>query len=272
MEIDEKEIKEHAKMLKEKGLTFQRKDVSEIANKSKGNLGYVDCPKCLNRGIIYFNSEDTGELRCYYCDCMKVRNAYKRMDEDGVLEQVRKSKFENFITKEAWQVKMKEVAKDFCDNLGRMFYIGGSSGCGKSHICSAILGTLTNKTVRLSRYMAWTSTIKRITRYQFEDKDLFEETMDMYMKAPILYIDDFLKPIGDKIPSTQQLSIAFDIIDYRYKNPKLITIISSEYWVEEIIQMDDALGSRIYEMSDKYRLKIKKDSSRNFRIYGDAEI
>lgn len=272
MEFDEKDIKAHSEEARAKGLTFHRRDVSEVANKSKGNLGYVDCPKCLNRGVIYYDNLETGNLCCRYCECMNIRNAYKQMDKDGVLTQVQKSKFENFITKEAWQEKIKETAKKFCEDVGRMFYIGGSSGCGKSHICSAILGNLTNKTERMSRYMAWTSDIKKITRYQFEDKDLFIETMDSFMKAPILYIDDFLKPIGDKIPSTQQLSIAFDIIDYRYKNPKLITIISSEYWVEEIMEMDEALGSRIYEMSDGYRLKIKKDSSRNFRTNGDAEI
>ncbi|MGN1368456.1 MAG: hypothetical protein ACI4WX_06290, partial [Aristaeellaceae bacterium] len=60
---------------------------------------------------------------------------------------------------------------------------------------------------------------------------------------------------------------AFEIIDYRCNRKDLVTIISSEWMNTEIIGFDEAVGGRIYEMSNEggYSLSIKPDVRKNWR-------
>ena len=63
---------------------------------------------------------------------------------------------------------------------------------------------------------------------------------------------------------------AFEILNYRYNNKKLITIISTEQSIDNIIEFDEALGSRIYEMtkdnSAHNRNVLKIEDGRNYRL------
>ena len=99
------------------------------------------------------------------------------------------------------------------------------------------------------------------------DKE-YTDLIDQIKKVDILYIDDFLKvPVGDEIgrPSQADLSLALEIINYRYNN-KLVTLISSEWTSNEIIGFDEALGSRICEMAGKSNLNILRDRKKNMRM------
>jgi DNA replication protein DnaC len=60
---------------------------------------------------------------------------------------------------------------------------------------------------------------------------------------PVLYIDDFLKGgITDA-----DIRLAFELLNYRYNNSSLLTIISSEVDLKNIFDADEALAGRIYE-------------------------
>lgn len=90
----------------------------------------------------------------------------------------------------------------------------------------------------------------------------------------VLYIDDFLKvPIGceSNKPTPADLSLALEIIDFRYDTRKP-TILSSEWSTSDIISFDEALGGRIYEMAGEYVLNIKRDKTRNMRMKNIEEI
>jgi hypothetical protein len=50
----------------------------------------------------------------------------------------------------------------------------------------------------------------------------------------------------------------------------LPTIISSEYYSMELIELDEATGSRIYEKAKGYTVNIKREAGKNYR-YRDAE-
>ena len=58
---------------------------------------------------------------------------------------------------------------------------------------------------------------------------------------------------------------AFEILNYRYNNG-LITVISSEKNINDILDYDGALGSRIYEMSKEHMNIIREDEGRNYRL------
>ena len=46
----------------------------------------------------------------------------------------------------------------------------------------------------------------------------------------------------------------------------MITIVSSERNISEILKIDEAVGSRIYERAKEYCLIIEADPDKNFRI------
>ena len=59
------------------------------------------------------------------------------------------------------------------------------------------------------------------------------------------------------------MNLAFDILNDRYNDTRLITILSSEMTVEEMLNIDQALGSRIYERRQVY---IKTRGKKNWRL------
>ena len=58
--------------------------------------------------------------------------------------------------------------------------------------------------------------------------------------------------------------VMFEIINYRYLN-FLPIIVSSEFTIEKMLEFDEGIGSRIYEMSKDYVVEIKNDIRNNYR-------
>jgi len=130
-------------------------------------------------------------------------------------------------------------------------------------ICTAIVGYLLSKNVSV-KYIIWRDEMRKL-------KSLFgtveyTNTINGVQRAKVLYIDDFFK--GEKEPSSYDTDIAFELLNYRYNN-KLTTIISSEYLLDTIMKDYEAIGSRIYELTNtKYLVNLKKDEQKNMRING----
>ena len=80
----------------------------------------------------------------------------------------------------------------------------------------------------------------------------------------MLYIDDLFK---QSIISDADVKLAFEIIDYRARN-NLTTVISSELNVNELIEIDEALGGRIIQLTRGNRYIIAKDRNKNYRLRG----
>lgn len=83
--------------------------------------------------------------------------------------------------------------------------------------------------------------------------------------AKVLLIDDFLKTAHGAAPSEAELRAAFELIDSRY-NARLVTIISSEFSIDEVIGFDEAVGGRVKERSRGYCTYISRDKRKNFRL------
>jgi DNA replication protein DnaC len=62
------------------------------------------------------------------------------------------------------------------------------------------------------------------------------------------------------------VNLAFQIINYRYQDKTKATIISSELSTLELMQIDEAVGSRIHERSKAYRIFIEHDPTKNYRL------
>ena len=57
----------------------------------------------------------------------------------------------------------------------------------------------------------------------------------------------------------------FEIINYRYLN-FMPVIVSSEFPIEKILDFDEGIGSRIYEMCRDYIVENKRDFKNNYRL------
>lgn len=271
----------HLPANKAQGIITQAKKYSDLSEKQKadkeaeifnqlvGKLTDYDCPKCKNKGLIYKAVERTdvfGSRRCEVvsaeCECMKVRNEIRRIKQSGISRLIQKNTFDNYRTVDDWQHYIMITARRYVNNPEGWFYIGGQPGCGKTHICTAIVGELL-KQGKEAKYMLWQDDITTLKQV-VNDNSAYDSLIGQFKKAEILYIDDFFKARQGNKVSAADINMTFKIINYRY-NEGLNTIISSELSVFDIAEIDEALGSRIAEMCRENVIFIKPDRFKNYR-------
>jgi DNA replication protein DnaC len=231
--------------------------------------GY-ECPTCKNKGFIAKLVEnDNGTYsHCFAdCKCVEVRNSIMRMKRSGLKDIIKDYTFDKFEATEPWQKSIKAAAMDYAKDPEGWFFLGGQSGAGKTHLCTAICREflLAGKRVR---YMLWRDDIVKIKGAVTESEE-YSKMIDEFKRVDVLYIDDLFKTGKDMYntvqkPTAADVNVAFEIINFRYNNPGLLTIISSELSEDELIDIDEAIGGRIYERAKAFT--IGKDRSRNYRI------
>lgn len=249
----------------------QRKvnDYNASAGKLDEQDGY-NCPECKNKG-------DFAELQewpagCYRfklveCKCIPVRNSIEKMKRSGLGNVIRDKTFEKYDATEPWQQTIKAAAMQYAKDASGWFGLFGQPGCGKSHLGAAICREflLAGRSVA---YMVWpddSAAIKSVAT----DGERREELLTRYKKAKVLYIDDLFKPAKDENknkqpPTAADIRLAFEILNFRYNDPALLTIISSEFSTDELLGIDEATGSRIIEKAQVFN--IAEDMSRNYRL------
>ena len=79
----------------------------------------------------------------------------------------------------------------------------------------------------------------------------YERRMRKLKRVEVLYIDDFLKG-GD---SDADIRLAYEILNFRYNDTGLRTILSSETDLKTLLKRDEALGGRVYERARGYVLQ-----------------
>lgn len=233
---------------------------------AKGNLEGEYCPKCRNKGVVMHLAHKWGYVyECVQkCECLISRNNAKALENSGLSSLVKSYTFESFKTTHEWQANMKNKALEFVDNHTNFwFYAGGQVGCGKTHICTAIANEFIKRGMK-TKYMLWRDeTI--VLKSDIMDKE-YQDKMKALKTVPVLYIDDFFKTEIKKQPSAAEINIAFELLNYRYNNPGYVTIISSEKQMSELLKIDQAVGSRIFQRSKHYCINISEDVLKNYRL------
>ena len=198
---------------------------------------------------------------------MKIRESMRLIQESGIGEVLERCTFDSYKATESWQKRIKENAMDFVKHHGNSwFFVGGQVGCGKTHLCTAIIKGFLDKQVPC-RYIVWKEKVRELNANVNNDAE-YNKIMDRLKTVKVLYIDDFLKTVGEQKISGPEAMKAFELLNYRYNNRELITIISSEKSIEEIIDIDQAVGSRIMERSRDYCFNVSEAESRNYRLRG----
>lgn len=251
-------------------------------NKKKGNLQKYDCQKCKNKGTIAdinIDFDEEEKIRywkpvIYKCECMELRKTIDLAEKSG-LGKYLKWRLKDYITTEEWQVKLKEKTREFLENHcskedTTWFCLLGQCGSGKSLLASVVANHLMYNEHRNLRYIIWTDFIAKLKRDVSgteESKLEVNEYMEDIKKADVLYIDEMLK-----IYNQTDIKYIAEIINYRYSN-NLKTIITSEHLLIDLLKMDEATFSRLFEMciGKKYILQVEKDLHKNYRLKMEDE-
>jgi DNA replication protein DnaC len=261
-------------------LIAERKLASESKcksfNISVGNLnekdGY-DCPLCLNRGST-LESRLVGKFYeevMVMCKCNRVRKALNRLAQSGLKNVAKDYRLDNFVVEQPWQEEMLNTAQNYLNSFAfrhSWFFIGGASGCGKSHICTAVAIELLKRHYLDVKYMPWRDEASRLK--SMLNIGTYSEELEYYKKVDVLYIDDLFKTGRSENqerqrPTAGDINLAFEILNNRMIDKK-ITIISTECLIDEIIDFDEALGGRIRYVCDDYCLNIGRDRNKNYRL------
>lgn len=235
----------------------------ECYNDTPGDLQYYDCPKCRNRGEY---ARLVGGLEIHYqCDCMPTRRANRLLLESGLAEQIAAKTFENYQCDEPWQSTLKSKCMQFVEHPSHCLYLGGQSGSGKTHLCTAVCGKLV-KMGKPVRYVLWRDLVTKLQANIFNDS-LYTTLTDELKSVEILYIDDMFKLISSKPENRiKELEVAFKLINDR-EISNGITIISTELDIAGISRLDEAIAGRIVKMATSdYILQIGASPKRNYRF------
>jgi DNA replication protein DnaC len=224
--------------------------------------GY-DCPICHNKEFVLVLKN--GVRHSYACKCVRIRQTITRLRVRGLLELYRNATFDKYIVTEEWQKQAKELALAFQkSSLESWFFIAGQSGCGKTHLCTAIAGKLilSGHDVQIFRWVEWAAKAKSA----ITDSAEYERLIQPLKECEILYLDDFLKVQRGQTPTAADIRLAFEVLDARYNSPGKSVILSSEFNLRQIADFDEALASRIAQRSGKFSVQIQNASGRNYRI------
>ena len=237
---------------------------AEAFNRNPGNLEGYDCPECLNRGFSYKTDEE-GHLISVRCKCMTVRNNQRRMEQSGLSDLLSRYTFEAWRTETDWQGEILRSAKRFSENPDGWFSVCGRPGTGKTHICTAICGELMKKGYDV-RYMLWRDAATTLKADSMRDAAAYSREIEPLKTVRVLYIDDFFKTGGGRPPTVMDVNLAFEIINARYNTDGLITIVSTERSLDELMRIDEATASRIYERTKQNRNYFNLTGKPNWRM------
>lgn len=141
----------------------------------------------------------------------------------------------------------------------------GQPGAGKTHLLTAISNNLIQRKNVPVLYFPYVEGFNDLK----DDFDKLEAKLERMKEVDVLFIDDLFKPVKGKPRATEwQVEQLYAVINSRYLNHKPI-LVSSELVVDEIVDVDEALGTRIYEMCKDFTVVIQGDRKiLNHRLAG----
>jgi DNA replication protein DnaC len=211
------------------------------------------------------------------CECVKLRRVEKIMKASEITDEFKKMGFKNFITNGKPQVIIDayECALEYFQEFQAIRHkrqnsiaLLGQPGAGKTHLLTAIANNLMKKLNVPVLYFPYVEGFNDLK----DDFDLLEEKLVRMKEVDVLFIDDLFKPVKGNPRATEwQVEQTYAVVNYRYLNHKPI-LVSSELTVDELIEVDEALGTRIFQMCQDYTVVIPRNIKLNHRLEGLANV
>lgn len=215
--------------------------------------------------------QENGNSAIRDCDCLKVRRSIARMKDSGLEKQIKDLTFEKFQATEDWQKTALKTAQDYALSPVGWLLLCGQPGCGKTHLCTAVCRKLLLDGREVC-YIPWREESAKIKGMDGERR---ENAVRKLQQVDVLYLDDLFKmgqaADGSTRPTAADIGLAYEILNVRCNN-QLTTILSTEKTLGELLDIDEALGSRIASLSKTHCAVIAKKPGRNYRLRGMAEI
>jgi DNA replication protein DnaC len=237
----------------------------------------IDCGICGNKAEIATIKDGAYAQRP--CECRAKRINLIRLENSGLIDLVNECTFERYETPTEFQAKIKRKALEFVDKATggyakKWFFFGGQVGAGKTHICTAIVGALINKNYS-AKYMMYRDEATHLKSIVAREPEEYSRKVEFLKSVDVLYIDDLFKTKNGgehgrekPAPTAGDVNLMFEIINARYNNKTRITVISSEKSIDEIMEIDEGIGSRINRRSSGYVINVNTDKSKNWRLRG----
>lgn len=232
----------------------------------------IDCPTCHGTGYVKHTDADGHESVSHCPDCYGKRIVHRYLAASGISqEDYDRYLMDNFDPKKSTMAAaMYNLAGDYLadfQSTKKGFGIFGASGMGKTHICIAVCKEITERYHEPHFYFQYRTVMPTLIKAAKGFSTDYDAEMGKWKTRPNLYIDDLFKLAGTVVDghlidiNSDDLKIMFDLINARYVNG-LRTIFSSEYTVHDITAIDEALGSRIYEMIAPYAMSVQGGNER----------
>lgn len=234
-------------------------DLSEIKEIAAEHITKAKdkCPICGGTGYIEWT--ENGYDFAKECECLKAERDKEKQEKyiaSSGLEVIFETyNFKTYKADDKATEGVKKAALDYVEHFKNYWwFISGNSGCGKTHITSAICKKLIDKGNRLY-YMKWREESTTLKGMVNDSK--YADAIGKIKRVPVLYIDDLFK--GSVTDA--DIKLAFEIINERYVN-RMSTLFSSERSINEIAEIDEAIAGRINERAQQYALNIKSIGNR----------
>ena len=225
------------------------------------------CEICNGTTWIFYKNEEGYEM-AKPCQCRERVIAHRLFTSSGISEEDGKKGFNGFNTfNEQALINAKNTSISYVQNFKNIenerinsIMLCGSSGRGKTTLGLAVANNLISSGVGV-RYMPYRDEVTAL-KQQLADKNkyIYDDHIYRLKNARVLFIDDLLK---GKINETD-INILYEIINFRYLQRKPV-IISTEKTLEQLLDFDEAIGSRLIEMSKGY-IVVFDNNTPNYRL------
>ena len=244
----------------------QRIERSRAMAQERGEDAPVyQCSKCNDTEYI-LRVDENGLTYGARCTCFEAKAAARLLKASGISESDSKKGFADFETmgipalenavKTATEYYMKFDKIRETRHNSIMFC--GASGRGKTTLGMALANNFIRKKCIGVRYTPYRDEMT-LLKQEIRDEYTYHEHMGRIKNASILFIDDLLK---GKVTESD-INILYEIVNHRYL-AKLPMIISTEKTPRQLVDFDEAIGSRLLEMCNG-NLVVFDESVKNYR-------
>jgi len=265
-----------------------------------------ECPKCKDQQLIFYRvNKETNEMVpeedfltgkvcspaeawkwqtkiAKQCECIQWRRTQRLMKSSQITDEFKKLGFKNFILdgkpqpiRDAYETALEyfQSFDEIRNTRKNSIALLGQPGAGKTHLLTAIANNLMLKKHVPVLYFPFVEGFDDLK----DDFDKLEQKKDHMKNVDVLFIDDLFKPVSIVTPDGRvrkpratewEIQQMYAVVNYRYLNNKPI-LVSSELDFDELIEIDEALGTRIYQMCSDFAVVIKGDRKQlNHRLVG----